>query len=123
MKFTATEVEAGTDAAIANVLFADPETNPDEPAVLMFSRSIETPDGEYYFEINDQSHGRYGGLRSVRVSRNSLEVDLEPGVVRDFGDENFARVQVEFEVDDETYRSMVETLGSIFENANILVVA
>jgi hypothetical protein len=123
MNFTATEVEAGTDAAVANVLFADPETNPDEPSVLMFSRSIESQDSEYYFEINDQSYGRYGGLASVRLSRNNLEVQLEPGVVKDFGNENFAKVRVEFEIDDEAYHSVLETLGNIFANTNIMVVA
>ncbi len=122
MKFTATEIEAGTDGAVANALFADPETNPDEPSILMFSRSIELPDNAYYFEINDQSFGRYGGLTLVQVSRNSIEVHLEPGVVKDFGDENFARVQVEFEIDDQTYQSTLETLRNIFANANILVV-
>ena len=121
MKFTATYVEANTNTAIANVLFADPETNPDEPLVLMFSRSIEFQDSTYYFEINDQSYGRYGGLTLVQISRNSIEIHLEPDVIKDFGDENFAEVQVEFTVDDKTYQSILDTLKNIFANNTVLV--
>ncbi len=121
MKFTATYVEANTNTAIANVLFADPETNPDEPLVLMFSRSIEFQDSTYYFEINDQSYGRYGGLTLVQISRNSIEIHLEPDVIKDFGDENFAEVQVEFTIDDKTYQSILDTLKNIFANNTVLV--
>ena len=121
MKFTATYVEANTNTAIANVLFADPETNPDEPLVLMFSRSIEFQDSTYYFEINDQSYGRYGGLTLVQISRNSIEIHLEPDVTKDFGDENFAEVQVEFTIDDKTYQSILDTLKNIFANNTVLV--
>ena len=121
MKFTATYVEANTNTAIANVLFADPETNPDEPLVLMFSRSIEFQDSTYYFEINDQSYGRYGGLTMVQISRNSIEIHLEPDVIKDFGDENFAEVQVEFTIDDKTYQSIFDTLKNIFANNTVLV--
>ena len=121
MKFTATYVEANTNTAIANVLFADPETNPDEPLVLMFSRSIEFQDSTYYFEINNQSYGRYGGLTMVQISRNSIEIHLEPDVIKDFGDENFAEVQVEFTIDDKTYQSILDTLKNIFANNTVLV--
>ena len=121
MKFTATYVEANTNTAIANVLFADPETNPDEPLVLMFSRSIEFQDSTYYFEINDQSYGRYGGLTLVQISRNSIEIHLEPDVIKDFGDEIFAEVQVEFTIDDKTYQSILDTLKNIFANTTVLV--
>ena len=121
MKFTATYVEANTNTAIANVLFADPETNPDEPLVLMFSRSIEFQDSTYYFEINDQSYGRYGGLTLVQISRHSIEIHLEPDVIKDFGDENFAEVQVEFTIDDKTYQSILDTLKNIFANNTVLV--
>ncbi len=122
MKFTAIYVEANTNTAVANVLFADPETNPDEPLVLMFSRSIEFQDSTYYFEINDQSYGRYGGLTSVQISRNSIEIHLEPDVIKDFGDENFAEVQVEFTIDDKNYQSVLDTLKNIFANNTVLVV-
>jgi|GEM_PF-1741707 hypothetical protein len=122
MKFTATYVESNTNTATANVMFADQETNPDQPSVLMFSRSIEFQDSAYYFEINDQSYGSYGGLRSVRVSRNSIKVHLEPSVVKDFGDENLAQVQVEFTLDDNTYQSVLDTLRYIFANDNVLAV-
>jgi hypothetical protein len=122
MKFTASYVEANTNTAVANVMFADPETNPDEPSVLMFSRSIEFQDSEYYFEINDQSFGRYGGLTLVQISRNNIEIHLEPNVTKDFGDDNFAEVQVEFAVDDETYQSILDTLKNIFANDTVLIV-
>ena len=122
MKFTAIYVESNINTATANVMFADPETNPDQPAVLMFSRSIEFHDSAYYFEINDQSYGSYGGLTLVQISRNSIKVQLEPSVVKDFGDENLAQVQVEFSLDDKTYQSVLDTLRYIFANDDVLAV-
>ena len=122
MKFVATYVRSSTNTATANVMFADPETNPDEPSVLLFSRSIEFQDSSYYFEINDQSYGSYGGLTLVRISRNSINVQLEPYTVEDFGDENLSEVQVEFNIDDKIYQSVLDTLRKIFANENILVV-
>jgi hypothetical protein len=121
VKFTAIYVEANTNTATANVMFADPETNPDEPYVLLFSRSIEFQDSSYYFEINDQSYGSYGGLTLVQISRNSINVQLEPYTVKDFGDENLSEVQVEFNIDDKTYQSVLDTLRNIFANENIFV--
>jgi hypothetical protein len=88
----------------------------------MFSRSIEFPDSNYYFEINDQSYGRYGGLTRVQVSRDSIEAHLEPLVVKEFGDENLAEVKVEFMVDDKTYQSVLDTLKNIFVHDTIFVV-
>ena len=121
MKFTAIYVEAKTNTATANVMFADPETNPDEPYVLLFSRGVEFQDSSYYFEINDQSYGSYGGLTLVQISRNSINVQLEPYTVEDFGDENLSEVQVEFNIDDKTYQSVLDTLRNIFANENIFV--
>lgn len=120
MKFTAIYVEATTNS-IANVMFADPETNPDEPSVLLFSRDVESPDSAYYFEVNDQSYSSYGGLTQVRLSRDSLEARLEHSLVQEFGDESFAQVQVEFDLDDATYQSVLETLRNIFALDNILI--
>ena len=63
MKFNTTYIEPYTNSSTANVMFADPETNPDQPSVLSFSRPIEPgfEDSAYYFEINDQSYGSYMG--------------------------------------------------------------
>ena len=122
MEFTALYVEASADEAIANVLFADPETNPDEPSVLMFSRSIEFADSAYYFEINDQSQSHYGGLQSVHLTRNHLTVTLQPEVVAEFGNEALATVQVDFDVDDPTYASLLDTLKKIFAGDEVFVV-
>jgi Immunity protein 10 len=122
MKFTALYIEPRTDEYNANLLFADPETNPDEPAVLSFSRSIETPDSVYYFEINDQSYGSYGGLEQVHLSRNQRVIRVTPDLVDEFGVEDFAEVQVEFEVDDEMYQSIENTLKVIFAGEEVFVV-
>jgi hypothetical protein len=122
MKFTALYVEAEANTATANVTFADPETHPDEPSVLMFSRAIDIPDSQYYFEINDQSYGSYGGLISVQLSRNSIAVQLESEVVQDFGEENFAEVVADFDVDDKTYQSVLEHLKTIFAGSDIFTV-
>jgi hypothetical protein len=121
VKFTAIYVEANTNTATATVMFADPDTKPDEPYVLLFSRSIEFQDSSYYFEINDQSYSSYGGLTLVQISRNSIYIQLEPYTVEAFGDENLSEVQVKFNIDDKTYQSVLDTLRDIFANENILV--
>ena len=117
MKFTASFIEPDTNSVTANVLFADPETDPDQPSVLSFSRPIEPgfENSAYYFEINDQSYGTYMGLESVRLSRTSIEVKVEPGVVEKFGEADFAEVSVDFEADDETYQAVLETMRRIFK--------
>jgi hypothetical protein len=120
MKFTASIIEPSTNNTTANLLFADPETNPDEPSVLMFSRAIEFEDSIYYFEINDQSNSSYGGLESVRVSRNRLEVKLKRELVEEFGNEDFSQIEVQFDVDDEMYQILVETLQKIFDGDSVL---
>jgi len=117
MKFTATYIEPYTNSTTANVMFADPETNPDQPSVLSFSRPIEQgfEDSAYYFEINDQFYGSYMGLEYVRLSRNSIEVRVEADVVKKFGVEDFAEVTVQFDVDDAKYQAVLETLKRIFK--------
>jgi len=120
MKFTAFIIEPSTNNTTANLLFADPETNPDEPSVLMFSRAIDIPDSIYYFEINDQSNSSYGGLESVRVSRNKLEVTLESELVEEFGNEDFGQIEIQFDADDEMYQVIVETLQKIFDDDSVL---
>jgi hypothetical protein len=122
MQFIADYVEASTDATSASVMFANPQKNPDQPSVLSLQRPIEFADSAYYFEINDQSNSGYGGLESVRISRNQLEVRLSPDSVARLGDENFREVLVEFDVDDATYESVLSTLERIFPGFDILEV-
>ena len=125
MQFTATYVEPHTNSITANVMFADPETNPDQPSVLSFSRPIEPgfEDSNYYFEINDQSNGSYGGLEMIRLTRSSIEVRLEPRIVEKFGEEDFREVRAEFNVTYEVYQSVLETIKRIFDGHDILQVA
>ena len=117
MKFTASYIDAYTNSTTANVMFADPETDPDQPSVLSFSRAIEPgfETSAYYFEINDQSYSSYGGLTSVRLSRNSIDVKVEAGLVEKFEVEDFAEISVQFEVDDEKYQAILENLRRIFK--------
>ena len=124
MKFSATYIEPYTNSVTANVMFADPETNPDQPSVLSFSRPIEPgfEDSAYYFEINDQSYGSYMGLESVKLSRNSIEIRLEPGTVEKFGEEDFREVRVEFDVKDIVYQSVLETMQRIFKGHDVFKV-
>jgi hypothetical protein len=121
MKFKATYVEPYTNSTTANVMFADPETDPDQPSVLSFSRPIEKgfEDSAYYFEINDQSYGSYEGLEFARLTRNSIEVRLEQRIVEKFGEEDFREVQVEFNVSDEVFESVRATLKRIFEGHDV----
>lgn len=121
MKFTAAYTDAYTNSTTANVMFADPETDPDQPSVLSFSRPIEKgfEDSDYYFKINDQSYGSYGGLELIRLSRKSIEVRLEQRIVEKFKEEDFREVMVEFNVNDEVFESVRATLRRIFETFDV----
>ena len=123
MKFNAIYIEASIDSILANALFADPETNPDEPSVLSFSRTVEFEDSMYYFEINDQSNSSYGGLESVHLTRNSVTANLLPETAEKFGNEDLKEVQVEFDIDDALYDDVLKTMKAIFEGHNILTVS
>lgn len=116
MRFAANYIEPYTNSTTANVMFADTETDPDQPSVLSFSRPIEPgfENSDYYFEINDQSYGSYGGLHSVILARNSIDVRLEPEMVEKFGVEEFFEVIVHFEADDKTYQAILENMRRIF---------
>jgi hypothetical protein len=122
MKFIASIVEADTNNNIANLLFADPETDPDMPSVLSFSRALDIEDSDYYFEINDQSNSSYGGLESVRLSRGKIEVKLKQELVDKFGEEDFLNIETQFDVDDEAFQEIVETLHKIFDGHDVLEV-
>ena len=122
MKFIASIVEADTNSNIANLLFADPETDPNMPSVLSFSRAIDIKDSDYCFEINDQSNSSYGGLESVRLSKGKIEVKLKQELVDKFGNEDFINIEVQFDADEETFQGIVETLHKIFDGHDILEV-
>src|SRR5689334_17553825 len=122
MKFNASIVEADTNDQIANLIFADPETDPDMPPVLSFSRAIDIQGSDYYFEINDQSNSSYGGLESVQVTRETLKVKVAQAVAAKFGDEDLLNVEVKFDVNDESFQAIVETLHKIFDGHDILKV-
>lgn len=117
MKFNASYIDAYANSTTTNVMFADPETDPDAPSVISFSRPIEPgfEDSAYYFEINDQSYGSYMGLESVRLSRTRLEVRVEADTVADFGEADFAEVSVQFDVEDEKYQAVLENMRRIFK--------
>ena len=119
MQFKAIYIEPYTNSTTANVLFADPETDPDQPSVLSFSRPIDFEGGNYYFEINDQSQGMYGGLDSVRMSRNQIEVRLGDTAVTKFDNEDLREVRVEFEIDDLLYQTALETMKRIFAGFDV----
>lgn len=121
MKFTAKDVELSIDQ-IANAFFADPETNSGEPAVFLVSRDLSIPNSAYYFEINDQSFSSYGGLKSVHLSRNKLVVQLEPGLVKKFDEDDFAEIDISLKVDNKTYAKIKDILEKIFAPGEILTV-
>ncbi len=122
MKFKAQVIEIDGGLPIANALFADPESNPDQPSVLMLSRDLSIKDSAYYFEVNDQSYGSYGGLVSVQLSRDGLVAELDPQLVKKFGEPDFSRIEVALKVNDKTYASIKDVLEKIFANEKILAV-
>lgn len=115
MKFTASVIEPYANSTTANMLFADPDTNPDAPSVLSFSRAIDIPNSAYYFEINDQSYGSYEGLEYVKLSRENVEIRASDKVIEKFGMEDFREVQVNFEADEEMHQSILTMMRKIFE--------
>ena len=120
MKFTAKDVELSIDQ-IANALFADPETNPDQPAVLMLSRDLSNPNSAYYVEVNDQAYGSYGGVKSARLSRKKLVVELEPKLAQKFGEPDFAVIEIVLHLDARQYAQVKDVLEKIFSAAgNVL---
>ena len=123
MKFFASVVEPDTNDRVANLLFADPETDPEMPVVLSFSRAVEFPDSAYYFEVNDQSNSSYGGLESVQVSREKIEVKLKQELVQKFGNEDLLDIEAQFDLDEETFQAVLETLHKIFDGHDILTVS
>jgi hypothetical protein len=124
MKFSATYIEPYTNSTTANVIFADPETDPDTPSVLSFSRPIEPgfEDSAYYFEINEQSYGSYKGLDMVKLTRNNVTIRVSDHVIEKFQEEDFREVRVEFEADDELYALVVNTMQVIFKGFDTLTV-
>ena len=105
MKFTANYVEPYTNSITASVMFANTEENPDEPTFLSLQRPIEFEDSNYYFEINDQSYSRYGGLELVEFSRSEIVVVLEQSSVEKFdGNEDFRKIQVHFEILEKSFQ-------------------
>jgi hypothetical protein len=123
MRFTAVYVETSSDDKIANALFADPESNPDEPAVLSFSRAIEFADSAYYFEVNDQSYGSYEGVEKIWLTPSQLRVKVKPEVVEKFEQKDWAEITVDLELEEEQYQGVVETLQQIFAGTEVLQVA
>jgi hypothetical protein len=120
MKFTAKYAEPYTNSITASVMFANTEENPDEPSFLSLQRPIEFVDSNYYFEINDQSYSRYGGLESVEFSRNQISVVLSQSSVEKFdGIEDFRNIQINFEISDAVFADIQSTLRNIFEGHDI----
>ncbi len=120
MKFTANYVEPYTNSITASVMFANTEEDPDEPTFLSLQRPIEFEDSNYYFEINDQSYSRYGGLELVEFSRNQITVILEQSSVEKFdGIEDFRKIQVDFEINDAVFADIQSTIRRIFEGHDI----
>lgn len=121
MKFTARYLEPSLNANTANMLFADPETDPDAPAVLMFSRTVEFENTAYYFEINDQSNSSYGGLEAVRLTRDAIKIRVAPEVAAQFGEADLAEVEATFEADAELFAEIENVLRVIFAHDPIFV--
>ncbi len=120
MKFAANYVEPYTNSITASVMFANTEENPDEPTFLSLQRPIEFEDSNYYFEINDQSYSRYGGLELVEFSRSDILVILAQSSVEKFdGIENFRKIEIHFEINDTVFADIRSTLRNIFEGHDI----
>jgi hypothetical protein len=93
-----------------------------EENYLTIQQSLEESDEQdigsgmnsYYIERDDQSYGGYGGVESIHLSHNQIEVKPD-----ETGKENLDcdALKVEFEIDDETYKTLAEKLKFIFGDA------
>lgn len=59
-------------------------------------------------------------MKSVKLARNSIEARLEEYLVENFGGEDFREIRAEFNVKDEVYQSVLETMKRIFQGHDIL---
>lgn len=84
-----------------------------EENYLMIQKSLDIEDSNYHIERDDQSFGNYGGVETITLTQNRIEVYLD-----ETGKENLEcdGVKVDFETDDETYQLLVEKLRLIFGN-------
>lgn len=82
-----------------------------EENYLMIQQSLDAENAAYHIERDDQSFGGYGGVEKIELSRGLIEVDLD-----ETGKENLQcdGLKIGFETGDETYRSLVEKLKSVF---------
>lgn len=115
MQFTADYTESQIEEPVASVLFANPEQNPDQPNVLSLQRAIDSEDSDYYWEINDQSNSGYGGIASFKLGRDRLVMQLDDKVAPSLEDEDLRQVSVNFDLDDDTFAAMRNTLRRIFD--------
>lgn len=114
----AVEIE-NTDVGVLVVGFYTEEN------YLMIQQSLDEYDEQdvrlgmntYHIERDDQSYGGYGGVEKINLSRNAIEVELNQT-----GKDNLEcdGVQIDFQIDEETYRSLIEQLRFIFGDSLIV---
>ena len=87
-----------------------------EENYLSFQKRMDTED-LYYIERDDQSYSGYGGVESISLSPQQIEVELDEA-----GKENLEcdGVTVDFETDDETYQLLSEKLKFVFGDSLII---
>ena len=87
-----------------------------EENYLSFQKGMDTED-LYYIERDDQSYSGYGGVESISLSPQQIEVELDEA-----GKENLEcdSVTVDFETDDETYQLLSKKLKFVFGDSLII---
>ena len=114
VEFEAEGVESGLSTwGIITISFYTEENylTIQQPVDKLEGMNVQPLPNSYHIERDDQSYGEYGGVESVELSPNSIEVTLDS-----IGQEHLQcdAVKVRFETDEKTYLSLKELLGYTF---------
>jgi hypothetical protein len=87
------------DGEVVMVGFADEEYNTKEYVLLQRILNPSQEDkqhreDEVHIEVNDQRHSGYGGVRAIRLTRDSVTILLEPSIAEELRVESEIQVAI-----------------------------
>lgn len=114
VEFEAEGVESGLSTwGIITISFYTEENylTIQQPVDKLEGMNVQPLPNSYHIERDDQSYGEYGGVESIALSENSIEVILD-----EWGQEHLEceAVKVHFETDPKIYLSLKELLSYTF---------
>ncbi len=118
VKFEANYImfEINKDEEYRMIAIADDEFNQENYVVFQKAFEFDEHDEElgmdgYYFEVNNQMYSGYKSCRSVRLSENSLEIEIDHKKIDDI---SFVKIDVsEVLISEEMLAQFFEILGKV----------